>query len=83
MATTAAKSHVHDNGHAPPAEHPVVSEARKRRPEDVQAYADEYLAVTTAVERGDVPVNVVNRSDAKTGAEFRESFQKKVSANVG
>ncbi len=61
---------------APDRDHPVIEDARRRWPEDVQTHLAEYEAVARIVERGDVAARVVKDSKAASGPEFRQSVQR-------
>ena len=83
IAATANRSRVDDNGRAAAAEHPVVTEARTRWPEDVSKHPDEWKAVAEVVESGSLSIQAIKKSKAKTGAEFRASLNLEVAADVG
>ncbi|MCH8148250.1 MAG: helix-turn-helix domain-containing protein [Planctomycetes bacterium] len=59
-------------------EHPLVSDARARWPDDVAAFIDEWQSLAAAAECGQLPLNAVKNSPSKGGAAFRAEHSKEV-----
>lgn len=76
LAATAGGSNseaVQDHG---PEEHPVLTDGRARGwGDDVDAHPAEWMDIARRIEAGELNTFVVKRSQAKSGAEFRESLK--------
>lgn len=78
LADTAAPQPQVRSDESIPQDHPLIQDAREKWPDDVAKHPQEWWALATAAEAGDIQGNAVITSDAKSGEEFRAEYNREL-----